>query len=131
MKAEGGESGCVHVLVAYCRFSKRLIKNDNYVSLLLHIYCSFFSIATQAILRECQVVMDYFWWPSVKRMYQTQTFKGTQVSELTLPDVLNNIIAPTSFQSNMCVLYITEYITIHCMLYHCMEFLTALVCILT
>lgn len=60
--------------------------------------CSRFS----AIEKECQVVRDYYWWPSVRRLYESQTLHGIASSGLPeLPDVLASFLAPASFQANI------------------------------
>jgi hypothetical protein len=54
-----------------------------------------------AIERECQVVHDYYWWPSVRRLYESQVLAGIGGNNPPeLADVLNNLLYPASFHNN-------------------------------
>ena len=59
--------------------------------------CFFSSLV--AIERECQVVHDYYWWPSVKRLYESEVLIGSRSSDLN--DVLSSLLQPASFQNNL------------------------------
>ena len=54
-----------------------------------------------AIERECLVVRDYYWWPSVRRLYESRTL---QWAGPTLPgelqEVLQSLLNPSLFHSN-------------------------------
>lgn len=60
-----------------------------------------------AIEKECLVVRDYYWWPSVRRLYETHTLHWMgSLSNIELYDVLQSLLSPSSFQSNLSVVHL-------------------------
>uniref|UniRef100_A0A1X7STZ4 SMP-30/Gluconolactonase/LRE-like region domain-containing protein n=2 Tax=Amphimedon queenslandica TaxID=400682 RepID=A0A1X7STZ4_AMPQE len=55
------------------------------------------------IERECLVVRDYYWWPSVRRLFESQVLIGTSLRgthKLSSHDLLTFIIQSATFQTN-------------------------------
>lgn len=47
---------------------------------------------------------DYYWWPSVRRLYESRTLHWTgSLSSIELQDVLQSLLSPASFHSNLLV----------------------------
>ena len=69
----------------------------------VHYFNKYLFISSLAMERECLVVRDYYWWPSVRRLFESQVLTGLSsrtAHQLRKMDILNCVIQSSSFQNN-------------------------------